>query len=158
MRATALVLSSLFALAAPPPGSHGLRVLRPCVAPQLQAKVLASDQGMLHRNLRIALTNVSSQACAIDGYPAVRLLDADGNVAISAESFSRTPREFTIGHGQQAVFLLRVAVGDGVLTYPASAKLAIIPPGDIRPLTLPVALPAAPRIDVTALLPPADVP
>lgn len=168
MRATALLLTSLLVLVPPtapaseavpgPPGAHGLRVLRPCAAAQLQAKVVGSDQGMLHRNLRIALTNVSSQGCAIDGYPAVRLLDAAGNVAIAAESFSRTPREFLIGPDQQAIFLLRVAVGDGVLTYRNAAKLAIIPPGDIRPLTLSVALPTAPRLDVTALLPPADLP
>lgn len=113
---------------------------------------------MLHRNLRISLTNVSSQGCAIDGYPAVRLLDGVGHVVIAAESFSRAPREFVIGPDQQAVFLLRVAVGDGVLTYRKAAKLAIVPPGDIRPLILDVALPTAPVIDVTALLPPADLP
>lgn len=141
-----------------PPGVQGLRVLRPCAAAQLQAKVVAADQAMLHRNLRIALTNVSPQGCAIDGYPAVRLLDAAGNVEIGAESFSRTPHEFVIGPNQQAVFLMRVAVGDGAITYRTAERLAIIPPGDIRAITINVALPAAPTIEVSALLPPADVP
>jgi len=108
---------------------------------------------MLHRELRITLTNTSASACAISGYPAVRLLDELRHPRIVAESFSDKPRMFILAPDQQAAFRLRVATGDGVTTYMTAPTLAIIPPGDIAPLLLSVELPVAPSIEVTALVP-----
>jgi hypothetical protein len=112
---------------------------------------------MQHRELRITLTNVSARACAIDGFPAVRLLDELKHPQIVAESFSRAPRLFTIAPAQSAAFLVRVATGDGVTTYRTVPTLAVIPPGDTAPILLDVELPVAPTIDVTALFPAALV-
>jgi uncharacterized protein DUF4232 len=138
-------------------GPHGLAILRPCSASQLKAAVTSDEGAMLHRELRITLTNVGASACAIDGFPAVRLLDALNHPRIAAEAFSRRPRLFILAPDQQAAFRLRIATGDGTTTYMTVPALAIIPPGDVTPLILKVELPSAPTIDVTALLPAAEV-
>ena len=138
-------------------GAPGLAILRPCSASQLKAAVTSDEGAMLHRELRITLTNAGASACAIAGYPAVRLIDALNHPRIAAESFSRTPRMFIIAPDQQAAFRLRIATGDGTTSYMTVPALAIIPPGDVRAIVLKVALPSAPTIDVTALLPAAEV-
>ena len=154
-----LVLVALAAVSAPvragatPP--HVMAVLRPCTSAQLRADTSSADAGMLHRELRIRLTNISARGCAIDGFPAVRLTDAEHNVQIAAESFSREPRLLILAPQQSAMFAVRIATGDGVTTYRTVPLLAVIPPGDVTPLYLRIELPAAPRIDVTAVLPPA---
>jgi hypothetical protein len=149
------------ATAAPAPiagGSHALAVLRACPTGQLKVAI-ASDQGaMMHRELRITLTNTSTVGCAMLGYPAIRLLDELQHAQIVAENFSRTPRLFVLSPGRQAAFLLRVATGDGVTTYRTVPTLAIVPPGDVTPLRLHANLPVAPRVDVTAVLPASDLP
>ncbi|HTD33600.1 MAG TPA: DUF4232 domain-containing protein [Candidatus Elarobacter sp.] len=156
LTALAVALAAL-PLAATPPiggGPHVLRVLRPCAASQLRAAVASNEGATMHRELRITLTNASATACAIDGYPAVRLLDAAKRAYIAAETFStERPREFTIGPGQAAAFGLRVATGDGTTAYMTAPTLAIIPPGDVSPLLLAVELPVAPALDVTPLIP-----
>jgi hypothetical protein len=141
--------------AAPVPG--GLAILLPCTASQLRATVASDTGAMMHRELTIALTNTGARACAIDGFPAVRLLDVRNRAVIAAESFSGTPREFTIGPGQQAAFTMRIATGDGVTAYRTVPTLAILPPGDVAPVLLALSLPSAPTIDVTALVPIARV-
>ena len=134
-----------------------MAILRPCAAALLTAAVTSDAGAMMHRELRITLTNGSTTPCAMYGYPAVRLLDETKHPRIVAESFSGKPKLFIIAPKQQASFLLRIATGDGVTTYPTVPTLAIIPPGDVAPLFMSVNLPAAPTIDVTALLPAADV-
>jgi Protein of unknown function (DUF4232) len=159
--AAAVVSVGIAATPAPanPPiggGAHPLAILRPCASSQLKAAVTENQGAMLHRELRITLTNAGATACAIDGYPAVRLLDELKHPRITAESYSDKPRLFTIGPGQQAAFRLRVATGDGTMEYMTAPTLAIIPPGDTAPLLVTVTLPVAPTIDVTALLPAAE--
>ena len=112
----------------------------------------------MHRELRITLTNTGGVGCAMLGYPAIRLLDVLGHPQIVAESFSREPRMFVLSPGAQAVFLLRVATGDGVTTYRTVPTLAIVPPGDVTPLRLRANLPVAPHVDVTAVLPASELP
>ncbi len=144
----------------PPIGGNagnGMAVLRPCASTQLQAAVAAQTGAALHRELRITLTNVSTRACAIDGFPALRLLDALQHPQIVAESFSRAPRLFIIAPNQAAAFRLRIATGDGVTSYRTVPALAVIPPGDTAPILLNVELPVARTVDVTALLPAAGV-
>ncbi len=159
--AALVATSTISASAAEPPiggnGGRGMAVLRPCASAQLKAAVASQGGAMLHRELRITLTNVSVRACAIDGFPAVRLLDELKRPQIVAESFSRTPRLFIIAPAQAAAFMLRVATGDGVTSYRTVPALAVIPPGDTSPLLLDVELPVAPTIDVTALYPAALV-
>jgi hypothetical protein len=163
LAAAALVATMPLVAAAPadPPigsnGGRGMAVLRPCSSAQLKAAVTSQTGAALHRELRITLTNVSARACAIDGFPAVRLLDEFGHPQIVAESFSRAPRLFTIAPGQAAAFLVRVATGDGVTSYRTVPKLAVIPPGDTTPIVLDIEVPVAPTIDVTAVLPAADL-
>ena len=134
-------------------GGRGMAVLRPCASAQLKAAITSQAGGMMHLELRITLTNVSRTACAIDGFPAVRLVDARKHPQIVAESFSRTPRLFIIAPAQAAAFLVRIATGDGVTQYRTVPTLAIIPPGDVTPILLHAELPAAPAIGVTALFP-----
>jgi hypothetical protein len=161
LAAAALVAAFPLAAAAEPPiggnGGRGMAVLRPCASAQLKAAVAWQTGAMLHRELRITLTNVSPRACAIDGFPAVRLLDELEHPQIVAESFSRAPRLFTIAPGQAAAFLVRIATGDGVTSYRTVPTLAVIPPGDMMPILLHVAVPVAPTIEVTALFPAAFV-
>jgi hypothetical protein len=152
----ALPLAAAAAPAEPPiggNGGHGMAVLRPCASAQLKAAIASQSGAMLHRELRIMLTNVSPRACAIDGFPAVRLLDELKSPQIVAESFSGTPRLFTIGPGQAAAFGMRVATGDGTTSYRTVPTLAVIPPGDTAPILIATDVPVAPTIDVTALLP-----
>ena len=138
-------------------GGRGMAILRPCASAQLAAAVTSETGGMMHRELRITLTNVSQRACAIDGFPALRLLDERKQPQIVAESFSREPRLFTIAPAQAAAFLVRIATGDGVTSYRMVPTLAVIPPGDTVPLLLHVDIPVAPTVGVTALLPAADL-
>ncbi|HZW52988.1 MAG TPA: DUF4232 domain-containing protein [Candidatus Elarobacter sp.] len=160
--AAALPLAASATLVSMPPpiggnSAHPLAILRPCASSQLKAAVTANQGGMMHRELRITLTNTGAGACAIDGYPAVRLLDEQKHPRITAEAFSEKPRLFTIAPDQQAAFKLRVATGDGTTEYMTAPTLAIIPPGDTVPLLVSVVLPVAPTLDVTALLPAAEV-
>lgn len=150
---TVLALPAAAAAQVRPP--HMMAVLRPCASAQLRASLDSQDAGMLHRELRIRLTNRSSTACAIDGFPAVRLMDRYGHVQIVAESFSREPQQSILAPLQSAMFALRIATGDGVTTYRTIPLLAVIPPGDVTPIVMRIELPDAPRIDVTAVLPPA---
>ena len=163
LAAAALVATFPLLAAAPsePPiggnGGRGMAVLRPCASAQLKAAVTSQTGAMLHRELRITLTNVSPRPCAIDGFPAVRLLDELKHPQIVAESFSRAPRLFIITPGQAAAFLVRIATGDGVTSYRTVPTLAVIPPGDTSPMLLDVEVPVAPTVDVTALFPAAFV-
>ena len=159
LAAAPLAASATLSPANPPVarGPHGLAILRPCPSSQLKAEVTSDHGAMLHRELRITLTNVGASACAIDGYPAIRLLDERKQPRIAAESFSLTPRQFIIAPDQQAAFRLRIATGDGTTTFMTVPMLAIIPPGDVTPLVLKIELPSAPTIDVTALQPAAEV-
>lgn len=136
---------------------HGLAILRPCPASQLKAAIASNGIVAGYRELRITLTNAGASACAISGYPAVRLLDELKHPRIVAESFTDKPRMFIIAPDQQAAFRLRVAVGDGTTPYMTAPSLAIIPPGDVAPLLLNVELPVAPVIEVSALLPVAEL-
>ena len=155
----AVVATASLAAAVPsePPiggnGGRGMAILRPCASAQLKAAVASQTGAMLHRELRITLTNTSARACALDGFPAVRLLDELGHAQIVAESFSGAPRLFTIAPGQAAEFLVRIATGDGVTPYRTVPTLAVIPPGDTAPIVLHVELPVAPTAGVTALSP-----
>ena len=142
------------ALTPPAPASAqpGLAVLRPCAASQLQGAVTGTEGATLHVIVTITLTNRGTAACAIDGFPAIRLLDAQRRPRIAAESFGGTPALFTIGPGQKAQFALRIATGDGVTTYPTVPWVAIVPPGDVAPIYLHVTVPSAPTVDVNALV------
>lgn len=156
----AVAVLPIAAAAQPVPPGGGLAVLRPCATAQLRASVLENTGATLHRELRIGLTNIAQRACAIDGYPAVRLLSAEGNVEIVAEQFAPAPAPhlFTIAPGQQSVFRMRVATGDGAITYRTAPTLGIVPPGDVTPLKIPLELPIARTMDVTAVLPPNELP
>ena len=133
-------------------GGAGMAILRPCATADLRASVLTNTRAMMHEELRIGLTNTSQRACAIDGYPAVRIVDANGAVAIAAETFvsEPAPRIFTIAPGQSAAFGVRIAAGDGVTEYRAAPQLAIVPPGGLSALMLAVSVPVAPTIEVSA--------
>ncbi|MEA2720469.1 MAG: hypothetical protein QOJ39_2333 [Candidatus Eremiobacteraeota bacterium] len=149
--------ATLVSTAPPIAGPHTLAILRPCAASQLKAAVTSNAIIAMHREVRITLTNAGASACAINGYPAVRLLDELKHPRIVAESFSDKPRMFILAPDQQAAFRVRAAIGDGTTAYMTAPTLAIIPPGDISPLLLNVDLPVAPAIEVSALLPPGDV-
>ena len=157
----ALALAPFAAAAAAPlppigGGGGGLAILRPCAAAQLKAAIASDTSAMMHRELVITLTNTGPTGCAIDGFPALRLLDELDRPRIAAESFSRAPKFFVLSPSQKAAFGLRVATGDGTTTYLTVPTLAVIPPGDLKPLRLRVTLPAAPTLDVTAVLPNTD--
>jgi len=78
--AAMLPLTASVALAAPAPA-------RACSSSQLRAAVASDSGAMLHRDITITLTNSGRSACVIDGYPAIRLLDAQHHASVAAESF-----------------------------------------------------------------------
>jgi hypothetical protein len=138
------------------PAAHApssLTARRACPSSQLRAAVVSDQGAMMHRELSITLTNSGASACVIDGFPAIRLLDAQHHGAVTAESFSGTPHAFDLAPGKHAAFGIRVATGDGVTVYPMMPTLAIVPPGDVAPLLVQHALPAGPTIDVQAIVP-----
>jgi hypothetical protein len=110
---------------------------------------------MLHRDITITLTNSGRSACVIDGYPAIRLLDAQHHASVAAESFSGDPpHAFTLAPGKHATFSILVATTNGVVpAYPTMPTLAIVPPGDVSPLLLQHGVPAGPTIEIQAIVP-----
>ncbi len=148
-------LAPLTASAAPPASAapHALITRVTCLSSQLRAVVVSDQGGMMHRELHIRLTNKGRVPCAIDGYPAIRLLDAGHQAQLTAESFSGTPHPFSLAPGASASFGLRIATGNGVAVYPTVPLLAIVPPGDVIPLILTHPLPTGPTIDVQAIVP-----
>jgi hypothetical protein len=146
--AAMLPLTASLAVAAPAPA-------RACQSSQLRAVVSSDSGAMLHRDIAITLTNRSTSACIMDGYPAVRLLDAQHRASVAAESFSgAAPHTFSLAPGQHATFEMLVATTNGVVpAYPTMPILAIIPPGDIVPLLLRHGVPASPTIDMHAIAP-----
>jgi hypothetical protein len=139
----------------PSPAAHApsaLTAARACPSPQLRAAVVSDQGAMMHRELRVTLTNNGASACTIDGFPAIRLLDAQRHVTIAQESFSGTPSAFTLAPGKSASFGLRIATGDGTTTYPTVPALAIIPPGDVVAIVVQHRVPAGPTVDVQAIV------
>jgi hypothetical protein len=139
-----------------PPAAHApsaLTAARACPSTQLRAAVTSDEAAMVHREVRVTLTNDGASSCVMDGFPAIRLLDAQHHVHIAEESFSGTPSAFTLAPGKSAAFGLRIATADAVTTYPMLPTLAVIPPGDVGSLMVHHALPAAPTIDVQAVVP-----
>ena len=143
-----LPLTASVAFAAPVPA-------RACQSSQLRAAVSSDTGAMLHREITVTLTNRGASACTLDGYPAIRLLDAQHRASVAAESFSgAAPHAFSLAPGKHAAFEMRVATSDGVVpAYPTMPILAIIPPGDIVPLLLQHGVPASPTIDMHAIAP-----
>jgi hypothetical protein len=146
--AALLPLSASVALAAPAP-------VRACQSSQLRAAVSSDSGAMMHRAITVTLTNRSASACTMDGYPAVRLLDAQHRASVAAESFSgEPPHAFSLAPGKHATFDMLIATSNGVIpAYPTMPILAIIPPGDTVPLLLQHGVPAAPTIDMHAVAP-----
>lgn len=133
--------------------SHALTTRVTCLSSQLRAAVTSDQGGMMHRELHITLTNKGRTPCAIDGFAAIRLLDAGHQAQLTAESFSGSPHPFALAAGAKASFGIRIATSNGVAVYPSVPLLAIIPPGDVVPLILTHPLPTGPTIDVQALVP-----
>jgi len=142
-----LPLTASVALAAPPSPPA-------CPSSQLRAAVTEDSGAMLHRDIEITLTNNGRSACVIDGYPAIRLLDAQHRASVAAESFSGDdPHKFTLAPGKHATFSILVATTDGVApAYPTMPILAIIPPGDVVPLLVKHGVPAGPTIQIQAIV------
>ena len=158
----ALAVATIFPSAAaatlvptPSPAPHApsaLTAARACPSSQLRATVVSDEGAMMHRELRVTLTNEGASACTIDGFPAIRLLDAQRHVTIAEESFSGTPRAFTLAPDKSASFGLRIATGDGITTYPTVPAFAVIPPGDVVAIVVQHRVPAGPTIDVQAIV------
>jgi hypothetical protein len=152
---TLVMMLPLTASATLAPVAHPMRAmtaLRACTSSQLRAAVTSDEGAMMHRELRVTLTNSGAMACTIDGFPAIRLLDAHHHVTTAEESFSGTPRGFALPPGKSASFGLRIATGDGSMTYPMVPAFAVIPPGDVVALVVQHPVPAGPTVDVQAIV------
>lgn len=91
-----------------------------------------------------AFTNVSSQTCALYGYPTVQMLDSSGNQIPTTDqpdqpgSDNVTPELVVLGPGQRAYFMLFYpdTSASQTGTCPTSSELQFTPPGLTTSLTI----------------------
>lgn len=127
---------------------------RQCVREDLRIKEGETDAAMGGvRETPYTFTNISSSACALDGYPALELLNQKGMVVRRAtKQTSDEPRAAVIlDPGKTAWFNVNYnSGGAGYMgkpcpTYP---KLKIIAPGTTRPFVLRSGIQSCPRTDL----------
>jgi hypothetical protein len=125
--------------------------LTPAVVPVCQASSLTAASGEMNgaagnQAHAIVLTNGSSQACTVEGFPTVQMLSAsgqsvathqtDGNVPAGA-SISSTPSLVTIAPGVGASFVIQWSdVPGGPQDCPSASELEIDLPGGGGTVTL----------------------
>ncbi len=123
-----------------------------CTASNLRLTRASGDAGAGNRVLVLGLRNAGPAPCAVIGYPAVRLLDAEGE-AITTVRSENTPSNYFRAEDQPAVVTLAPS-GDGSEAYfdiawtavpaeylgetecPEAARVEVRLPGDDKALTL----------------------
>jgi hypothetical protein len=116
-----------------------------CAAPQL-AVTLGSPQGAAGSIAQtVHFENVSSARCTLEGYPALLMLGAAGTPLATEEHRgpsvtvpSIAPRLVTLAPGAKASFDIGYSDATGYANErcPTSARVAIIPPEDTKPITI----------------------
>lgn len=129
----------------PSPTTTPTPVVAICTAGQLQPWAGPNGAAAGSQGSEFAFTNVSSQKCALYGYPEVQMLDGSGIKLPTTDQpatpgfDSVNPEPVVIGPGQRAYFLLFYANATGYSgagTCPTSAELQFTPPALTTTLTL----------------------
>ena len=123
-----------------------------CTTPNLRLARAGGDAGAGNRVLVLGLRNAGPAACAVIGYPGVRLLDADGEAIASVRS-ENTPSNYFRAEDQPTVVTLTPS-GEGSEAFfdiastaipaeylgetecPEAARIEVRLPGDEAALTL----------------------
>lgn len=119
----------------------------PCTAAQLTAAIARSGVAAGNVGTWVSLENSSRQACSLDGYPGLLLLDAGGHAlpthvtdATSAFVFTNLePSMIVVAPGARAYFVLSWTYNP-CANPPTSAALQITPPGAAGTVTATVQL------------------
>ncbi len=114
-----------------------------CTTSDLSASVGATQAGVGHRATAYVLTNSSSAACRLDGYPGMAFLGGDGTVLRdtvergSGYLFQDPgPSALMLRPGDEASFSLDWTAANGRVCS-TSARVEITPPDEVAHLTLP---------------------
>ncbi|MBP2705306.1 DUF4232 domain-containing protein [Microbispora sp. RL4-1S] len=132
--------------------------VRRCRTTALKAKIDGQDAGAGQRYAALVLTNTSSSACWVYGYPGLIMIDSHGDaLRTRVRRESARPHRVTLRPRASAHARLHwTVVPNGAETRcPSAARLMVIPPDETAHLEIPFR--AAPcddgRIDVTPLAP-----
>jgi Protein of unknown function (DUF4232) len=147
----AAILVPVSALAAPRPAAIARAAVAPrCATADLKAWLgLPGDGAAGSSYYELELSNTSSHACTLFGFPGVSAMDAHGQQLGSAagRDHADVPHVVTFGRGATAHVLLRI-VNTGILPgcHPAAAAgLKIYPPDDTASVLLPFSFSACTR-------------
>jgi hypothetical protein len=134
--------------------------VRACESSQLRASVLDDERSMMHREIAIALENVSMRPCSLHGFPTIGFLDAFGHIEGNVEQrdIGTKPEAFIIARKQRGMFGLRLAIGDGLVFYKTAPILVITLPSNVMSLKLRYSVPVATTILVKPLRPALSLP
>ncbi|MET7523376.1 DUF4232 domain-containing protein [Streptomyces sp900116325] len=108
-----------------------------CTASQLTASLGGGDAGAGNLYRYLVLTNRTSGACQVSGYPGLSLLDADGKqIGVPATRDRRTYAPVVLEPGGSASVTIHTINRQGEC-LPTSARLRVYPPGNTASLVIP---------------------
>lgn len=154
----------------PGPAPGVVPAAAPCKGPQLRPSNDGGDAGMGHRRAILALQNVATAACSLTGYPAVTLLDGQGQALTSVRANPRpgsyfragqAPTPVTLQPRDKAFFDLAWTVipdeSEGETTCPTATRIRLTAPDDTSPVALAQTFtPCGGDIDVSPFRPVAE--
>jgi len=121
----------------------------PCKGSDLKLTNDGGDAGMGHRIAIMALRNVGAETCTLTGYPAVTLLDGQGQALTGMRANQRpgsylrsgqAPTPVTLQPKAKAFFDLAWTVipneGEGETTCPTAERIRLTAPDDTAPVSL----------------------
>lgn len=134
---------SLISVSAQPPASTAAPA---CASTNLQAAVLPGPGGAGNVALTIALTNISSGTCTLNGYPAVQLYDSAGTPLVTDQQNGAQT-----WMGPSAAYAPVTLAPQGAVSFDMTARdiggaapctvgqeMSVTPPGTSTALTFPV--------------------
>lgn len=138
----------------------------PCSDNQLSVRHLSEDAAMGGlRNMQYILTNTSSSACTLKGYPRVELLNKTGGLArggrakngltLMGEDYEKEPKLVTLEPGKTATFWIDYhARGAGYMGRPCPTyrKVRVTAPGTNRGFVLRVDIEVCYGLEVSPIL------
>ena len=119
-------------------------VYQACRSAGLSARAHTATLAPGQERLTIVLTSTSPIGCRLEGFPAVRVLSDRKTVTATIAIERGEPQPLRLEPGVSAAFTLTYTVRKA--RAPALWGLAVIPPGDVRPLYVPAAIDAGERM------------
>ena len=133
----------------------------PCRGPALTLALESSDAGAGNRGHTLALTNAGATPCTLEGYPEVRLFDADGDPLSGVRSEQTLGSHFSEGQAPPPVDLLpegrayfdilsTAVPSAGQESCPQATRMRVTAPGDSAALELDMRIqPCGGRVRIT---------